>query len=167
MYHRHPYRFGCSRVVATWPAMFATGGPPRPVADAHVGHERIDDAATALELIGSVTSDPVVHETLVVLLDAEHRGHKIVNVDRTVEHDSVLGVADLVTEMAYGAEDIGAVIIASIRPDGSDELDDVDRWLTIDEQLAMVGIELVEWFVIGRSVSCPRSLLGDVSRWAA
>jgi len=129
--------------------------------------DRFEDPSIALALIDALASDPPVHETLAVLLDSDHRGTTIMNFDGTVENDSVLWVADAVTERANRMDDVGAVIIASVRPDGSDELDDVERWLTIDEQLGLVGIELVEWFVIGRSVSCPRALLGDESRWVA
>ena len=163
MTHHRPYRPVCSRFASPWPALCVTDPPPLPVADV----DPITDAVTALALIDAFASNPPVHETLAILLDHEHRGSTIVNVDGTVDNDSVLHVADRVTEIAHRIEDIGAVIIASVRPGGSDELDDVDRWLTIDEQLGLVGVELVEWFVIGRSVSCPRSLLGDPSRWAA
>ncbi len=159
MYQRQPT---CSRFVSPWPTLTDGAGPRLPVADI----DPITDAPTALALIDALASVPRTHETLAILLDHEHRGTTVVNIDRTLDHDSVLYVADRVTEMAHGVEEIGAVIIASFRPGGSDELDDLERWLTIDEQLGLVGIELVEWFVIGRAVSCPRSLLGDPSRWA-
>lgn len=163
MNHHRPYRPGCSRFASSWPLLGLDPETSLPVARA----DRIDDASTAQSLIATLASDPPVHETLAILLDREHRGVKVVNVDGTVDNDSVLLVADLVSEMACRIDEIGAVIIASFRPGGSDELDDVERWLTIDEQLGLVGVELVEWFVIGRSVSCPRSLFGDASRWAA
>ncbi|MEP1126589.1 MAG: hypothetical protein ABJH68_22110 [Ilumatobacter sp.] len=134
-----------------------------PVADV----DAIDDPSLALTLIGELASDPPAHETLVILLDTERRGSTIMIIHGTVDNDSVLHVADHVIERGHRIDHIGAVIIASMRPGGSDELDDIDRWLTIDEQLGLVGIELVEWFVIGRSVSCPRALLGDAPRWAA
>jgi hypothetical protein len=163
MYHHRPYRISCSRFASPRAALAGDSMPPLPVADV----DPIDDAPTALTLIGAMASDPPAHETLVILLDREHRGSTIVNFDGTTDNDSVLWVADHVTEIAHRVDDIGAVVIASFRPNGSDELDDVERWLTVDEQLDLVGIELVEWFVIGRSVSCPRSLFGDAPRWAA
>lgn len=163
MNHHHPHRTRCSRFASPWPALIVGSGPRLPIADI----DRIDDERMALALIGALASTPRTHETLAILLDDERRGSKIVNIDGTVDPDSVLHVADLVTEMVHRVDDIGAVIIASFRPGGSDELDDVERWLTIDEQLGVVGVELLEWFVIGRSVSCPRSLFGDPVRWAA
>ncbi len=168
MHHRRPPRHRpesrCRTVVAPW--RLVVGAPPGlrlPVADV----DTIDDPGLALTLIGELASDPPTHETLAILLDAERRGSTIMNIHGTVDNDSVLHVADHIIERGHRIDDIGAVIIASMRPGGSDELDDVDRWLTIDEQLSLFGIELVEWFVIGRSVSCPRALLGDAPRWAA
>ena len=163
MNHHRPYRPGCSRFTSPWPALSVDAGPTLPVADV----DQIVDARTALALIDALASNPPVHETLAILLDREHRGSTIVNIDDTVDNDSVLRVADLVTEVAHRVDDIGAVIIASFRPSGSDELDDLERWLTIDEQLGLVGVELLEWFVVGRSISCPRSLFGDPARWVA
>jgi hypothetical protein len=163
MNHHHPHRTGCSRFSSPWPALSLDAAVPLPVAEV----DPINDAPTALVLIDALASDPPVHETLAILLDREHRGSTIVHFDGTVDNDSVLWVADQVTEIAHRVDDVGAVVIASFRPRGSDELDDVERWLTIDEQLGLVGVELIEWFVIGRSVSCPRSLLGDASRWVA
>lgn len=163
MHHHRPFRPGCARFASPFPAAVGGAAPTLPIADV----DPIDDAPTALALIDAFTSRPLVHETLAVLLDRERRGSTIINVDGTVDDDSVLWVADHLTEIARHVGDVAAVIIASIRPGGSDQLDDIDRWLTIDEQLGLVGIELVEWFVVGGSVSCPRTLLGDESRWAA
>ena len=129
--------------------------------------DRITNAAAALALIDALTSEPPIYETLVVLLDHQQRGTAVWRLDNTVDNDSVLHTADHVIEVTHQTDHVGGVIIASVRPESSDELDDVDRWLTIDDQLGLVGIELVEWFVIGRSVSRPRALLGEPERWAA
>lgn len=163
MHHRRPYRPGCPDSASSLPALGTTATQQLPVAEV----DRFDDPSTALTLIDALASNPVVHETIAILLDEDHRGSTVMNFDGTTDNDSVLWVADAVTERAHRSDGVGAVVIASFRPDGSDELDDVERWLTIDEQLGLVGIELVEWFVIGRSISCPRALLGDPPRWVA
>ncbi len=168
MNHRRPLRHRpdprrCTDVASSQPAVSGISGLRLPVADV----DTIDDPSLALTLIGELASDPPAYETLAILLDAERRGSTIMNIHGTVDNDSILHVADHIIERGHRIDHIGAVIIASMRPGGSDELDDVDRWLTIDEQLSLFGIELVEWFVIGRSVSCPRALLGDAPRWAA
>lgn len=117
-------------------------------------------------LIDELIDAPRRHETLAILLDDERRGISIVSVDGTFEADAVFHVADLVVETTLSSSFVGSVILASVRPGGSDELDDLDRWIELSAQCSDVGIELVEWFVIGSRVSCPRTLLGEPSRWA-
>ena len=128
------------------------------------GSDPIDDAGAQL-VIESMLALPARAETIVVLLDHERRGVSIIDVDGTHERDAVHDVAELVAQLALRMPEVGAVVIASVRPGGSDDLDDVDRWLDLDERLALAGVELVEWFVYGRSLCRPRVLLGDASRW--
>ncbi len=64
MYHHRPYRISCSRFASPRAALVGDGMPPLPVADV----DPIDDAPTALTLIGAMASDPPAHETLVILL---------------------------------------------------------------------------------------------------
>lgn len=104
-------------------------------------------------------------ETLVLLLDHERRGLTIVNVEGTRDPDSIHGIADIALATAAEMSEVGAVVLATVRPDGRDDLDDVERWLDIDEQLALAGVELLEWYVYGRSISRPRALLGEPTRW--
>lgn len=132
----------------------------------HADGEPIDDAAARL-LIESVLAVPRRTETVVVLLDHHRRGRTILNVDRTDRPDAVLGVAEWSIELAGRSPGIGGAIIASVRPVGGDDLDDVERWLELDAQFALAGIELVEWYVYGRSVSRPRVLVGEPERWVA
>lgn len=127
----------------------------------------ITSEPTALALIGLVASVRPAHETVAVLLDHQRRGLDIVSVANTFSPDSVLHVADHVVESAYLRDEVAGAVIASFRPGAGDELDDLERWFTIDEQLGIAGVELVEWFVIGDGVSCPRSLVGEPARWTA
>jgi hypothetical protein len=129
-------------------------------------HDAIDDT-TALLLFDAALADPRRCETIVVLLDHDRCGRSIVNVDGTGDADAVLDVAELAIAIAGGSSDIGAVIVASVRPGGSDQLDDVERWIELDERFALAGIELVEWYVYGRTVSLPRELVGEPERWVA
>lgn len=124
----------------------------------------IDDARAQL-VIGSVIDVPLRHEIVALVLDHQRRGIAIVNVDRVDDPEGVHAVAELVIELARRHRPARAVILASVRPDGGDELDDVERWLDLDHDLAAAGVELVEWYVIGTSVSRPRALLGEPERW--
>lgn len=123
------------------------------------------DLDAALDIIANQIPLPHVHQTVVIVLDHERRGLGITTVADTDEPDAVLHVADMLAEAAHLDPEVGGVVIASFRPGGTDELDDLERWLTIDEQLDAVGVELIEWFVVGGAVSRPRTLVGEPSRW--
>lgn len=135
-------------------------------------HARIDpiaDPETARFVIGEMMADPPRFETIAVALDHEYRGLSIMNLDhpRCGDLDVVFDAADWAIDQSRRRDDVDAVIIGSIRPGGSDELDDLERWLTLDEMCSIAGIELVEWFVVGRRTSFPRTLHGEPHRWAA
>jgi len=122
-----------------------------------------DDALAVFALAA-----PYGHDTIVILLDAERRSSSIMVVTDTVDHDALFGVIDVCVSAtaAHGAP-IEAMIVASSRPDGDVEPDDVHRWLQAGDQCRSSGIELIEWFVLGRSgPRCPRELFGDPERWA-
>lgn len=123
------------------------------------------DLDAALDVITNQVPLPHLHQTVVIVLDHDRRGLGITTVADTYEPDAVLHVADMIAEAAHRDPEVGGAIIASFRPGGADELDDLERWLTIDEQLGMVGVELIEWFVVGGAVSRPRTLVGEPSRW--
>jgi hypothetical protein len=123
-----------------------------------------DDALAVLALAA-----PYGHDTIVILLDAERCGSSIMIVTDTVDPDALLTVIDVCVEAtgAPGAP-IEAMIVASSRPDGDVEADDVQRWSEAGDLCRSSGIELIEWFVLGRSgPQCPRELCGDPERWAA
>lgn len=122
-----------------------------------------DDALAVLALAA-----PFGHDTILILLDAERCGSSIMIVTDTVDPDALFDVIDvcLAATAANGAP-IAAVIVASSRPDGDVEPDDVHRWLEAGDQCRSGGIELIEWFVLGRSgPQCPRELFGEPDRWA-
>ncbi len=131
--------------------------------------DAIADAESARLLVTSMMSTPMRHETITVLLDHEHRGITVFRVleDPDARPDAIFDVAEVIVGGAHLRDHVGAVIMASIRPGGSDELDDAERWLSLDDQFESAGIELVEWFVVGRRISCPRSLVGDPARFVA
>jgi hypothetical protein len=123
-----------------------------------------DDALAVLALAA-----PYGHDTIVILLDAERCGSSIMVVTDTVDHDALFRVIDvcLRATAVHGAP-VEAMIVASSRPDGDVEPDDVHRWLEAGDQCRSGGIELIEWFVLGRSgPQCPRELFGEPERWVA
>lgn len=139
------------------------------------GIDAIDDAETALAMIAMAIERPLRDETIVLLLDGARRGRAIVVVSGTEAPDSVVEVVECLTQ-GEGCEELGAVIVCTVRPPAvaaepidrpGDEIDDgdVDRWLEMSEIASLAGVELLEWFVVGREISCPRDLLGEPPRW--
>jgi hypothetical protein len=130
------------------------------------GVDPINDPAIALALIGSLLSVPPERETFAILLDHERRGMSVLHLVDDPHPDAVFDVAELIVECAHRQVQFGAVILVSVRPRESDELADADRWLELSDQFEGAGIELVEWFVIGRTTNLPRVLVGDLPRWS-
>jgi hypothetical protein len=138
------------------------------------GIDPIDDADTAFVTISMAVHLPLRCETILVLLDDGRRGIGVVAVSDTYEPDAVLEVFECVLDPSAHGGRVGAVIVASVRPDPSDATidpdvdpgaDDVDRWLEMSDLAEQRGVELLEWFVITDEVSCPRDRLGEAPRW--
>lgn len=133
------------------------------------GIDTIDHPDTALATIALAVTRPLRNETVLLLLDEARCGRAIVVVGDTTLPDQAIEVVECITQ-AEGCEHLGAIVVASVRPDGGDDPDDerrgdIDRWLEMSDIAAIAGVELLEWFVIGRTISCPRDLLGEAPRW--
>lgn len=128
------------------------------------GIDTIDDPDTALATIAMAITRPLRSETVLLLLDEARRGRAIVVVSGTTEPDQAIEVVECITQ-GDGGERIGAIVVASVRPGAGVQPDDVDRWLEMSDVASLVGIELIEWFVIGPTISCPRDRLGEAPRW--
>ncbi|NND73396.1 MAG: hypothetical protein HKN44_00150 [Ilumatobacter sp.] len=129
------------------------------------GVDPIRSPYSALAVILGAMSPESRHETIIMTLDRERRGRTVLVVIDTVEPDSLLGIVDMLAEFAIRDADAGGVVIATVRPDGTVDPDDMSRWEEADDVLADVGLELVEWFVLGTSIHSPRELAGVPPRW--
>ncbi len=130
--------------------------------------EPIVTERAALAAIKMVLEPPLRHDTIVITLDRERRGRSLVVIHGTDHHDALFGVLDIVT--GIDDDELDALIVATVRPPvaGVPDLDplDVERWILASELVESSGLELVEWFVVGAGVSCPRDQLGEPPRWA-
>lgn len=121
----------------------------------------IESRADALAVL-SLTA-PFGNDTVAILLDPERRGVGILVVTATTDPDAIFRVIDVCVHARY--TDIGGLILATSRPDGDMQPVDRDRWIEAAMQCDDAGVELVEWFVIGRHITCPRELAGEPARW--
>lgn len=127
-----------------------------------------DRPAVVLDLLDRIAVDPAEVRTDVVCLDEHRRGVGVFTVTGTVDRESVISIGGVIAGAFSGPGRVESVVVASHRPDGGADLDDVERWLELDAIVTEAGIELVEWFVVGiGGVACPRELVGDADRWAA
>jgi len=122
----------------------------------------IESRADALAVLALAA--PYGHDTVAVLLDAERRGLGIFVVTGTTHPDAMFEVIDVCTHAQH--TEIGGLVLATSRPGGGMQPVDRDRWIEADLQCDAAGVDLVEWFVIGRHITCPRELAGDQPRWA-
>jgi hypothetical protein len=134
--------------------------------------ERIESARPAIEVVALAMQHPPVAETVVLVLDEDHRGRCIVHVDGTADPDAVVMVVERLGASMAAVGMFGALVVATVRPGGVPLAGDVDRWIEASELAEEAGVELLEWFVIAGDVPsvwantwCPRDLLGEVPRW--
>jgi hypothetical protein len=131
------------------------------------GVDRITSQQAALSIVAMAIHRPLRHETIVLLLDHQHRGSAVVVISGTEAPDDVIDVVSRLVSPHADDGSIGAVVVASVRPDqcaGVGEAD-IDRWLELSDVVDEAGGELLEWFVIDSAVTCPRDLLGEPPRW--
>lgn len=130
----------------------------------------VDDAGIALDVIRPSMCTPITAETIVLMLDECRRGHTIIRVNGTESPDALLEIVERFSETIASSGELGALVVATIRPDELVLPDDAERWSEAADLAEAIGVELVEWFVIGRRcglevVRCPRELVGDPPRW--
>jgi hypothetical protein len=122
------------------------GATPTPLTDA-------DAALAVIRLAISATARP---ETVVLFLDDAHVGRACCIVSGTTAPDDVLDVGALAAEVAGRSPDLHAAVLATVRagpagrtPVGARLGDDVARWRALLELFDDVGVELLDWFVVG------------------
>ena len=121
----------------------------------------IDSRTDALAVLALAA--PFGHDTVAILLDAQRRGVGILVVTGTTDPDAMFEVIDVCIQAQH--TEVGGLVLATSRPGGDVMSTDASRWRRASSQCDEGGIELVEWFVIGEHIACPRELAGDESRW--
>lgn len=126
------------------------------------GVDPINDADTAFMAISLAVHRPFRHETIVAQLDCARRGIALIVVSGTNQPSDVVAVFECLAQPSHV---VSSLIVASVRPSGFVDDHDIDKWLDMSEIATTAGLELLEWFVIGTEVTCPRDLLGESPRW--
>lgn len=138
--------------------------PFHPVPRGGIDPIRSRDDALAVLALGA----PYGHDTVIVLLDTDRCGRSVMVVTDTIDDDALFRVIDTCISATSMHPTIAGMILASSRPDGAAEPEDAHRWLEASDQCRAGGMELIEWFVLGRSgPQCPREFFGEPERWVA
>jgi hypothetical protein len=126
----------------------------------------IRSSLDALAVISLAIHRPLVHETICFWLDTTSRSRAITIVSGTRQPDDALQVAERMSMAAAGEPEICGLVIASVRPNHLLLPGDADLWISLDSLVDDVGLQLVEWFVVGAGgVELPRDLVGVPERW--
>ena len=126
------------------------------------GVDPIRSRADALAVLALAA--PFGDDTAAILLDADRRGVGILVVTGTTDPDAIFRVIAACGNARR--PEIAGLILPTSRPGADVVVDDLDRWLEASLQCDDLGIDLVEWFVIGTHITCPRELAGDPPRWS-
>ena len=126
----------------------------------------VDSADAALAVITTSMHHPLQPQVIVLVLDADLRGHAVVIVDGAQSPDAVIEVVELVAEGAAESAHPATLVVAAVRPELGALPGDADRWLELCEITETHGCELLDWFVFSDDVAwCPRDLLAEPPRW--
>jgi hypothetical protein len=135
-------------------------------------NEPLVSSRAALAVVSLAIRRPLTDETIAVVLDADRRGRAIVVVDGTTDPDAPLAIVEQLSASMVDAGEPGGIVLATVRPGGGPLPGDDERWLEASDLADDLGVELVEWFVIGgdsptvaANAWCPRDLLGELPRW--
>lgn len=133
-------------------------------------------AHQAFDIVAHAVHRPVRAETLVLLLDDAYCGIGLVSVTDTPDPDDVFEVVERVTHPGAAGRLVSAIVVASCRPgpvSGWSHHDDerhiadadIDRWCELDIICDDIGVELLDWFIVGHDVRYPRIEAGEPTRW--
>lgn len=140
---------------------------PRHLPPPRGGVDPVDGARSALALFAAAIDRPLLPQMLVVFLDERGLGTRLMIVDNVHGPGVAACVAEAACNIALAEiPDAVTLVMASVRPGGGVQADDVDQWLEASAVTDSYGLRLVEWYVISElGCCCPRDLIGEPERW--
>jgi hypothetical protein len=122
--------------------------------------------ADALDILYRAMLLPPEPEVLTFILDERHVGGIVLSCTGVTHHDDVLGVMSMVLRASVYHPNPASLVVASVRPDDGFLPGDIARWVDLDQQCEVEGLQLIEWYVLGiNGVELPRLHYGEPSRW--
>ena len=140
-------------------------GPPLPPADAPL--RRPDDA---LRVILAAVDGPPRRESVVLLLDDQHRGGIVVSCRGATSAADVSLFVPMLVDVAAGPSSFRAAVFATSRPGEGivPRPDDETGFAAMRLELDRAGVTLLDWFLLdGELVASVAELTGACWRWKA
>jgi hypothetical protein len=108
---------------------------------------RPDDA---LRVVMAAVSHPPTPETVVLLLDDEHRGGTCLVCRGAATAPQVATLVPLLVETAARERSLGAAVMATRRPGQGIQpsAEDDTTFIAMRYELAVAGVELLDWFLL-------------------
>jgi hypothetical protein len=104
--------------------------------------------------------------SLAIMMEDNGRPGTCVAVDGGGDPDGVFSVSSCITRVCERTPQIAAVILASVRPAYPPDSADIDRWFDLADEFGLIGVELLEWFVVGPDFAIGmREMTGCVPAW--
>jgi hypothetical protein len=118
----------------------------------------------ALDVIFAA-ADEERSQVLALLLDDDHVGATCMVVEDVTAPDQVLDVASVVVS-ARERTPVAALVLASVRPGGWIDEDDLYRWDELCDLVEPAGLRLLDWFVVADGMAASlRELSGGPDEW--
>lgn len=109
--------------------------------------DRIERTADALAVIALAVTQPLVDETIILVLDQDRRGSVVTAITGTRDPDDVFGVVDIFSS-ALDLVAPSSLVVASVRPTLPVGTNDDDRWQRLVHRASGPQVHVDEWFII-------------------
>ncbi len=123
----------------------------------------VTSATQALSVFSLAITRPLRPETLVLMMNQNHRGIGLFALNNG---DDLGSLIDHIVGRCATEHLAHAVAIASVRPQWQPQFHRGNEWTTARDICQRAGVQLVDWFVVSRhGVHCPRIVAHDPGGW--
>jgi len=123
----------------------------------------ITSATQALSVFSLALTRPFRPETLILMMNHEHRGVGLFAVN---SGDDLRTLIDHIVGRCATEDTTRAIAIASVRSQWLTHFQCGIEWATSREICQRAGVQLVDWFVVGpHGVHCPRICAHQPGQW--
>jgi hypothetical protein len=122
----------------------------------------------ALRVVLAAVAQPPEAETVVLLLDARHRGGTCLVCRGAAAAGQVSSLMPILVQAAAQAPALAAVVLATVRPGAGIGLAaaDDDTFATMRHDLAAAHVDLLDWFLLdGDLIASVAEITGACWRW--